>query len=880
MDRLSCQMCEVTGPALLPVRYSVVPDRVGETLPMWAETLTPSAQGYHYALRALRQGFLYVYYTNSGPLVQYCWETWSVSEDGALWKQPNAFSVFGKKTADCYAPTHQSTNVEFIVLRDMALRQDVWLAFSPSVWSQETIQYYHNHPEARQKRMQCVKPWQWRGVPEGVGISQATVDNLNTVMDYHKEDDSAAKYILPYNPKVRRISRTSEKAPYYTFDPNTVGPQGTLYPWSEKRSGNAEATVKAMQKRGSAADDSSVSPVLIALHDPIGIVHELAGWSDDIAGEHSAWLDDLSIEFMTQQSLNGAKNQIQQVEKARVEQQTLDAYKSTANYGMDKVLVKIPSVAMSQRQSTLDALMVKAKQVAEQDGEIALATSWNKYEAELNLAKRQAFSDCYDKFCHTIASQLESLAEFRVSWLKEERLITHCHDFYSTQVSDNLSYREVVDYAMASLNVTDSGSAFLDELIGQYSAKPEGNFVWRSLLLNNPEVMAETEALLYKMKASKNNTLPAAESDYLSVVQKCFGKLVDAYDKANEALEAPISSNSSFSRAMLACDRRLSTIGQRVFRLSGLDSALNSLNILLNKTIFSVASGVPLDRIQELCLADIQSGNSCRQAISRGLQTYKSSKDLEKLNNYKQQFDKFAQSAEGEKTLRASRIKILVLFFNGMEFADQLKESKGDVKGYAQVTSAFLSTLSTVADVIKPAIEFGIKNQAATKSIKFVGASAGAVASVLNLGIDGSDVVREWRKEDTRWSFFGLSLLKSSADVGLLVKSMSGLLEVLVKREFSNKIIELAFDQIGKIAAWRIIGFFASWQFMIIIFVLDELYTLFIDNDLQDWCRNSVFGKEPDKYLVSTILIETQDKRNELYQKQSEKLGEALGAVL
>ncbi|NDL00299.1 hypothetical protein [Photorhabdus bodei] len=247
---------------------------------------------------------------------------------------------------------------------------------------------------------------------------------------------------------------------------------------------------------------------------------------------------------------------------------------------------------------------------------------------------------------------------------------------------------------------------------------------------------------------------------------------------------------------------------------------------------------------------------------------------------YKQQFDKFAQSAEGEKTLRASRIKILVLFFNGMVFADQLKESKGDAKGYAQVTSAFLSTLSTVADVIKPAIEFGIKNQAVTKSIKFVGASAGAVASVLNLGIDGSDVVREWRKEDTRWSFFGLFLLKSSADVGLLVKSMSGLLEVLVKREFSNKIIELAFDQIGKIAAWRIIGFFASWQFMIIIFVLDELYTLFIDNDLQDWCRNSVFGKEPDKYLVSIILIETQDKRNELYQKQSEKLGEALGAVL
>ncbi|WP_350307922.1 toxin VasX, partial [Photorhabdus viridis] len=74
------------------------------------------------------------------------WETWSISEDGALWKQYNApFGVFPKKTADCHAPTHQSANVEFIVLQDIALRQDTWLAFSPSAWSPETIQYYHDH---------------------------------------------------------------------------------------------------------------------------------------------------------------------------------------------------------------------------------------------------------------------------------------------------------------------------------------------------------------------------------------------------------------------------------------------------------------------------------------------------------------------------------------------------------------------------------------------------------------------------------------------------------------------------------------------------------------------------------------------------------------
>ncbi|WP_350307399.1 T6SS effector BTH_I2691 family protein, partial [Photorhabdus viridis] len=184
MNRPLCKMCEATGPALMPVRYSVVPDSLHETLPEWAETSFPAAKGYHYALRALRQGFLYVYYCNAGIFAQESWETWSISEDGALWKQYNApFGVFPKKTADCHAPTHQSTNVEFIVLQDIALRQDTWLAFSPSAWSPETIQYYHDHPGAREKRMQCVKSWQWRGVPEGEGISEVTADTLNTVMD-------------------------------------------------------------------------------------------------------------------------------------------------------------------------------------------------------------------------------------------------------------------------------------------------------------------------------------------------------------------------------------------------------------------------------------------------------------------------------------------------------------------------------------------------------------------------------------------------------------------------------------------------------------------------------------------------------------------------
>ncbi|WP_289991801.1 T6SS effector BTH_I2691 family protein [Photorhabdus laumondii] len=314
MNQSLCWTCESTGPALLPVRYTVVPDDVSETLPAWAETPEPAAPGYHYALRALRQGFLYVYYASAGLDEPESWDAWSVSEDGALWQQFSApFGVSPQKTSDCRAPTHLSANMEFIVLQDMALYTETWLAFTPSAWSQETIKYYHNNRAAREKRMQCVKPWQWRGVPEGVGIAQATIENLNTVIDYGLGDNDSGKYVLPCNRKVSRISRTLEEAPYYEVYHGALRPKSTLYPWSSKRAGCADITVRAMQKRGLAADGTPVSPVLIALHDPIGIAHELAGWSDDIAGVHKTFLDELSIEFMTDSSLNGVENQLRQM---------------------------------------------------------------------------------------------------------------------------------------------------------------------------------------------------------------------------------------------------------------------------------------------------------------------------------------------------------------------------------------------------------------------------------------------------------------------------------------------------------------------------------------------------------------------------------------
>ncbi|CAQ85917.1 MULTISPECIES: T6SS effector BTH_I2691 family protein [Photorhabdus] len=864
MSQSLCPTCESTGPALLPVRYSVVPDRVVETLPKWAETPEPAAPGYHYALRALRQGFLYVYYTNAGLDEPESWDAWSITEDGALWQQFSApFGVFPQKTADCHVTTHQSANVEFIVLQDIALYEETWLAFSPSAWSWETIEYYHNNRAARENRMQCVQPWQWSGVPEGVGIAQATVENLNGVIDYCLGDNDSGKYVLPCNRKVMRISETLEEAPYYEIYHGALRPKSTLYPWSKTRAGCADITVRAMQKRGLAADGTPVSPVLMALHDPIGIAHELAGWCDDIVGAHKTFLDELSIEFMTDSSLNGVENQLRQMKAADVQGQVDKALEVTKQkeYGVfsDQQKAKL--------REGVTRLMAEAN-------EQAFAHDWKKYTAELNLAKRQAFHQCYADLCADVAKELEQLAQFRVSWLKQSGFITCCQDFHSTRLEDNLNYCEAVDYAIASLNVTETGSAFLDDQIDQYSALSPENIVWRSLLLNNPDVMKEMDGFLQKMKLNKGNDKPADSSDFMKTVTTLGGKLVEAYDKANEALEKPPASNSTFARAMLHCDRRMVTLGDRFFNFTRLGKVLNSTNEMLSKGLFSVISGVRLDKIVDLSISQLKEGNAFRQQVLERLKRPGAEARLETRNSYNDRFKEFAESAEGEPVLKKSRIKLLVLFFNGLEFFGQLKESKEDIKSQAQVTAAFLSTLSTAMEIVEPTIKHGIGNMAAANTIKFIGANAGAVSAALNLGVDFSDLYSEWHGR-RRWQFIGLYGLKSAYDFMQFTAALKGVLEVLVDRALLSP-ESLIVKGVARLLAWEYLAWLCSWEAMLLVFLVEALVTYFSDNDLQKWCRSCVFGLEPAKNLQSTQSIYFESQRNELCEEQRNSFAKAM----
>ncbi|MCC8386459.1 hypothetical protein J8V45_22700, partial [Photorhabdus laumondii] len=286
--------------------------------------------------------------------------------------------------------------------------------------------------------------------------------------------------------------------------------------------------------------------------------------------------------------------------------------------------------------------------------------------------------------------------------------------------------------------------------------------------------------------------------------------------------------------------------------------------------------GVSFGRAVKLSVSQLQEGDLFRRQVLKQLKESGAKARLETKNGYNDRFKEFAQSAEGEPVLKKSRIKLLALFFNGLEYANQFKESKGDVKGQAQVTAAFLSTLSTAMEIVEPMVKHGIKNMAATDTIKFIGSSAGTLSSALNLGVDISDFVSECHGR-RRWQYFGLIVCKIGADVGAMLKASGGLLEVLLERKLIERgILETTLKTLGSLAAGRVVGFLASWQVMLGVLILEWLVSLYVDNDLQKWCRSCVFGLEPVKGLEATQWIYPESQKDKLYEEQSKNFADAI----
>ncbi|WP_165464258.1 T6SS effector BTH_I2691 family protein [Enterobacter cloacae] len=281
---MACQgLCTTKGLTVLPVRYAVVPENINASLPGWANdphiTGVTLASNEKYTLRALRQGYLYVFYEKGKQGIHY-WQCYSVAPDGSLWLQQVASNPVPVDKALCETGEHIAQNVEFMSIESPDKCGNVWFAFSQYPWEQETLDRYRTRPEDRTERMQRVMP-SVSGSQRTKTGTDVTAASLNQVLDYQVPSVSG-QLPGPDDAKVVNVSQVTSlwdpavDAPWRVNN-DVVKMQSSLYPWAKSRSGRAAATVTAMENRS-----EGMTPLLLPLWDPVGIVHELNGWSQDV----------------------------------------------------------------------------------------------------------------------------------------------------------------------------------------------------------------------------------------------------------------------------------------------------------------------------------------------------------------------------------------------------------------------------------------------------------------------------------------------------------------------------------------------------------------------------------------------------------------------
>ncbi|RBE08399.1 T6SS effector BTH_I2691 family protein, partial [Xanthomonas oryzae] len=233
-----CEVCNGTGLAILPVRYTVVPAScpgagLGPFPKGRGSKEDVSAAGYDYAVRTLRQGMLYLFYEQSGPYGSRQWEAYAVAENGTLWRQVSGYAarrIAGGGVPSCSRPVHNAERMEFITLRYPHLCGTVWVMFSEHLLTPATLKRYAADATLRAERMQPITPKQWIGAPQAKGdtVPLSSADALKAVLEYRGVAGEVSEPAqLPYLRQPRAISGKDG-----SYKADVLHANSTRYPWA------------------------------------------------------------------------------------------------------------------------------------------------------------------------------------------------------------------------------------------------------------------------------------------------------------------------------------------------------------------------------------------------------------------------------------------------------------------------------------------------------------------------------------------------------------------------------------------------------------------------------------------------------------------------
>ncbi|WP_213221833.1 T6SS effector BTH_I2691 family protein, partial [Klebsiella michiganensis] len=679
---------------------------------------------------------------------------------------------------------------------------------------------------------------------------------------------------------------------------DVVKMQSSLYPWAQNRSGRAGATVTAMENRS-----EGMTPLLLPLWDPVGIVHELNGWSQDVLGRQAQFLQERELECATRTNLDAVRTLLEgnaesledAMRRRRMDSPLLtDEYLDTRLQALEKrykdkpdVLAQIraddrlvrkwhaQNVTASYPESVLmsppEPLAAHQRRVAaiqaQVDEELALnlpepsqdfsgvrAQSWAPYQKKLNTTRQANFDNCYTSLVDTVNAVFQKRIISVVNWLSAPVLLATLDDFHCEAQRAGLFYQSAVGMAMHGINSCPAGAAKIDGWWNEYSAKNRGNLLWRHVAANNPQLISELEPYLATVKGKKDEevtplTATAVTAALMQQVSN-MKKLEGYYQKSLSAVVKGLRENAGKLEVQLFnTDAFIVTVGDRVSRILLVDKAGEKLATTAFRLVFMVRAGIPSETVHALVDEYLKDAPALRQTVLEGIR--RSGRFMASRNEVtairqtmSSRLAEHFATEKGQAEYRLAGINSLLLVLNAMDFIYLCGQVREEKKPLSSLMASGLAMVSQGTSVILPAIEKGLEARELTVSwVKGVGAAAGGAASMFSVYADGANTYEEF--QNNRFVLMSVMGLKTFVDGLAVTKSVGLLLE-----QFSKPIAKKIAGKITGALAWELLGIrilavLMTWEVLVAITLLQVVVTWISDDELQVWCKKCVFGTAP-----------------------------------
>lgn len=902
----SCPNCNKSGLAILPVRYAVVPSDVKATLPAPLGNKVSNVKLAHhkYALRTLREGYVYLFHEKNPRGSHIKWEVYSVSPDGTLWKQLSINAIKSVSADQVCSRSGHNIPASIIAIEKPEKCGKVWMAFSEHAWSEDTFKLFESDAKLRDKRMQTFLPATWIKAKDYRHGLEGTQANVEQVIEYHNGFSAASLT----GGTLTDISEADGK-----HKPDNLKKQTTRYPL-HMRKDQSKQVAEVMKKTGEQADSNDNPPIIMALWDAVGITHELNGFRNDAAGWIEKYGQERELEITAMNAIEGVKKALEGKAEDNEKQRQQDTVKHAPQIGSTQERrANAAKLSEPQRSQQIEACNIldgweqrqlpstlgysmrlnaantlpepkrsaeiakvradaeeflsrRAKNSPEQIAK-AKATAWPKYADKLNEPAYEKFKKEYDAFLTAADRLIDARTDDLIPWLESKNLLNALAEYHPNNMGDGVAFEDAVGDMVFGISSSKKGAYKIDAWVKEAKAT-ESNLLWRAIAVNQEEGIIELNAAL--VTATSCTGVPFTEAAYNAArdSMKHIAKIADLGKKA-VSLHNTLRKDGIIRVPTGGIEKIFMTVGDRFFQ-PFIKKGADFLSEKFIQSLLLARAGCEYNKIMGLMLAEAKFGAigrtetllamSMGHAIadknaSAGFNSLKDAwaklipiADTPKINIDQ----KLAGGFNEAKELRFAMVATLLQVVFAWKLAQDAEKDPNNKKIQAELLAAQLSFGAGAVDLGATAIKSlsTAKDVALSfQGLKLAGGIFSGIAAWVSVGLDFNAAEKAEHHQNYRvadlYTAKGYFNIAAGASSTLATLSYAKPAMDMVAKRFSSSLVARGFAYgFGRLFAWRAILMLGGMAFSLIVIGIHGVIWIFSDDELQNWCKRSAFGKD------------------------------------